>query len=122
VIMNTSDYTLKPSSMNSQSRRELLKALEKEDNLQFKKDEMENPNHAVSTTKHNNGNNALKKKSRVERLGSTYQKREMKVEDPYGNVIVENMSVNSMGTGFLNNLKRGDDGDLFDEDDSVPNS
>ena len=46
----------------------------------------------------------------------------MKVEDTYGNVIVENMSANSMGTGFLNNLKRNEDGELYDDNDSVPNS
>jgi hypothetical protein len=30
VVVNTSDFVLKPSSLNSQGRRELMKALEKE--------------------------------------------------------------------------------------------
>ena len=58
--------------------------------------------------------------TRAERLSSEYKKRDRKPDDPYeiaGNLIIENMSVNSLNSGFVTHLPR--EVDPYEDGDSM---
>jgi hypothetical protein len=57
----------------------------------------------------------------VERLSSSFKKRDRKIDDPYeiaGNIVIENMSVNSLNSGYIMNVQRELDPYANYDDDS----